>query len=183
MGIAEAKAALRAKMSAFRNRPEERSAASEDIRDRLVGLDSWRSARTVLLYAPLPDEPNVFLLPRDGKSFCYPRYHADRGYEAAQVDDPAELAPGKFGILEPLPESPGVSPGEVDLIVLPGVAFDEECFRLGRGRGFYDRWLLALSGLKVGVGFDHQLIEQVPRELHDVQLDGVLVPSRRVGQI
>jgi len=172
---------MRAEMSQFRIRPEERTEVSEAIRERLVGLECWRAARTVLLYAPLPDEPDMFIFSRGDKCFCYPRYHADRGYEAARVDDVGELAPGKFGVREPVIEAMEVPPGEVDLIVLPGVAFDKECYRLGRGRGFYDQWLLALPGLKIGVGFDHQLLDLVPREPHDVQLDGVIVPSRCVG--
>jgi 5-formyltetrahydrofolate cyclo-ligase len=98
------------------------------------------------------------------------------------VDNVGELAPGKFGVREPVIEAMEVPPGEVDLIVLPGVAFDKECYRLGRGRGFYDQWLLALPGSKIGVGFDHQLLDRVPREPHDVQLDGVIVPSRSVGE-
>jgi 5-formyltetrahydrofolate cyclo-ligase len=97
------------------------------------------------------------------------------------VDDPGDLMPGKFGVLEPVAEAPEVPPEGVDLIVVPGLAFDKECYRLGHGRGFYDQWLLALPGMKIGVGFDHQLLDLVPREPHDVQLDGVIVPSRCVG--
>ncbi len=182
MGIKEEKAAVRTEMAQFRIRPEERRAASAGIRDRLVGLECWKSARTVLLYAPFPDEPDTFILPRGEKVFCYPRYHADRGYEAARVDYPGDLKRGKFGVQEPVTEATEVPAEGVDLIVVPGVAFDKECYRLGRGRGFYDQWLLALPGIKIGVGFDHQLLDLVPREPHDVQLDGVIVPSRSVGE-
>ena len=182
MGIKEEKAAVRAEMGLFRIRPEERMEVSEAIRDRLIAIESWRAARTVLLYAPLPDEPDMFILPRGDKRFCYPRYHTDRGYGSARVDDPAELTPGKFGVLEPDSSIPEMPASEVDLILLPGVAFDQDCYRLGRGRGFYDRWLLTLPGGKIGVGFDHQLLDRVPREPHDVKLDGVIVPSRFVGE-
>ncbi len=182
MGIKEEKSTIRAKLGLFRIRPEERMEVSEAIRDRLIAIESWRSAQTVLIYASLPDEPDLFILPRGDKRFCYPRYHADRGYESARVDDPAELTPGKFGVLEPDSRIPEIPADEVDLILLPGVAFDQECYRLGRGRGFYDQWLLTLPGSKIGVGFDHQLLDRVPREPHDVQLDGVIVPSRSMGE-
>lgn len=182
MGIKEEKSTMRAKMSLFRIRPEERMEVSAAIRDRLIAIESWRAARTVLIYAALPDEPDLFILPRGNKHFCYPRYHADRGYESARVDDPSELTSGKFGVLEPGSRIPEMPADEVDLIILPGVAFDQECYRLGRGRGFYDQWLLTLPGSKIGVGFDHQLLDRVPREPHDVQLDGVIVPSRSVGE-
>ena len=134
----------------------------------------------MLLFAPLPDEPDTFALPRDGKRFCYPRYHADRDYGAALADVPGDLLPGKFGVLEPPPKALQIPASEIDLIVVPGLAFDKKCYRLGRGRGFYDRWLPALSGLKLGLGFDHQLIDRVPRETHDVQLDNVITPSHSV---
>ena len=181
MGTKEEKAVVRAQMRGFRISESESAEASMIIRDALTALDCWKSAGTVLLFAPLPDEPDTFVLPRDGKRFCVPRYHADRGYEAAEVGEADELVPGKFGVLEPPPKAHHIPPGEVDLGLVPGVAFDEECYRLGRGRGFYDRWLLALPGLKLGLGFDHQLIDRVPREAHDVKLDGVIIPSRCLG--
>jgi 5-formyltetrahydrofolate cyclo-ligase len=180
MGIKEGKAAVRAKMSRFRIRPGARATDSATICDRLAALTCWHDSDTVLLFAPLQDEPDVFLLPQNGKRFCYPRYNPDRGYEAA-ASVPNELSPGKFGILEPPVGADEVSADEVDLVLVPGLAFDEKCYRLGRGRGFYDQWLLNLSGVKIGVGFDHQLIDYVPREAHDVKLNGVIVPSRSIG--
>ena len=107
-------------------------------------------------------------------------YHVDRGYEVALVNASNELFPGKFGVLEPRPEARKIPAMELDLVLVPGVAFDEECYRLGRGRGFYDRWLPVLSGIKCGLGFDHQLVPSVPREAHDAKLDGVITPSRSV---
>jgi 5-formyltetrahydrofolate cyclo-ligase len=181
MGIKEGKAAVRAKMSRFRIRPGARATDSATICDRLAALTCWHDSDTVLLFAPLQDEPDVFLLPQNGKRFCYPRYNPDRGYEAAAADDRGELSAGKFGIMEPSPDAMEVSGNEVDLIIVPGMAFDKNCYRLGRGRGFYDQWLLNLSGVKIGMGFDHQLIDCVPREAHDVKLDGVIVPSRSIG--
>ena len=181
MGTKEEKAEVRAQMRGFRISESECAEASMIIRDALTALACWKSAGTVLLFAPLPDEPDTLVLPWEGKHFCFPRYHADRGYEAAEVDEADELVPGKFGVLEAPPKAHHIPPEEVDLVLVPGMAFDEECYRLGRGRGFYDRWLLALPGLKLGLGFDHQLIDRVPREAHDVKLDGVIIPSRCLG--
>ena len=180
MGIKEDKAVVRAQMRGFRISESEYAEASTAIRDTLTALTCWKTADTVLLFAPLPDEPDTFVLPRDGKRFCYPRYHADRDYEAALANVPDDLLPGKFGVLEPPPKALQIPASEIDLVVVPGLAFDKKCYRLGRGRGFYDRWLPALSGLKLGLGFDHQLIDRVPRETHDVQLDNVITPSHSV---
>ena len=177
MGIKEEKAAVRAEISAFHIHPEERATASVAVRDRLSARAEWVSAGTVLLYAPLLDELNVLLLMSGGKRFCFPRYQADQGYSATWVRSPEELVPGKFGIGEPSVDAVQIPAREVDFVIVPGLAFDMDCHRLGRGHGFYDRWLTELAGQKIGVGFDHQLIERVPREEHDVQLDGVATPS------
>ena len=181
MGTKKDKVTVRERMSDFRISESERAEASMIIRDALTALACWKSAGTVLLFAPLPDEPDTLFLPREGKHVCYPRYHADRGYEAALANVPDELFPGKFGVLEPRPEAQKIPTSELDLVLVPGMAFDEECYRLGRGRGFYDRWLPVLPGLKLGLGFDHQLVTRVPRETHDVQLNGVIFPSRCLG--
>jgi len=177
MDVKEQKAAVRAKMSAFSIRPEERTAASAAVCERLRVSEQWQAAGTVLFYAPLPDELDVLPLMSDGKRFCFPRYQADRVYVAAWVDAAESLVEGQFGILEPPAEATEIPANEVDLVIVPGLAFGKDCYRLGRGRGFYDRWLTELAGHKIGVGYDHQLIETVPREDHDVQLDGVATPS------
>ena len=183
MGTREDKAVVREQMRGFRISESECMESSMAIRDTLTELACWETADTVLLFAPLPDEPDTLVLPWEGKCFCFPRYNADRGYEATEVVEADELVPGKFGVLEPPPKALHIPPEEVDLVLVPGMAFDEECYRLGRGRGFYDRWLLALPGLKLGLGFDHQLVTRVPRETHDVQLDGVIIPSRCLGSV
>ncbi len=177
MGIKDEKSAVRAEMSAFRIRPAERAAASVAICERLRAREEFCSANTVLLYAPLPDELDVLPLMSDGKRFCFPRYQADRVYAAAWVESVEAMVAGKFGILEPPAEALEIPAHEVDLVIVPGLAFGKDCHRLGRGRGFYDRWLRELAGHKIGVGYDHQLIETVPREEHDVQLGGVATPS------
>ena len=152
--------------------------ASAAVCDRVRAGDDYRTAGTVLLYAPLPDEVDVLALMSGDKRFCFPRYLTDRKYTAARAESLENLLPGRFGILEPTPGMPEIPAREVDLVIIPGLAFDLDCHRLGRGRGFYDRWLLELAGVKVGVGFDHQLIQAVPREDHDVRLDAVVTPSR-----
>jgi 5-formyltetrahydrofolate cyclo-ligase len=183
MTTKEDKASVRAKMRKLQINQDVRATGSASICNRLTALTFWHASDTVLLFAPLQDEPDVFLLPQKAKRFCYPRYNSDRGYEAATANDRSELSTGKFGILEPSPDAIEVAASEVDIIVVPGMAFDKNCYRLGRGHGFYDQWLVNLSGVKIGVGFDHQLIDCVPQEAHDVKLDGVIVPSRSVGAV
>jgi 5-formyltetrahydrofolate cyclo-ligase len=178
MDIKEQKSVVRAEMSAIRIRPEERAAASAAVCKRLRASKEFRSADSILMYAPLPDELDVLPLMTDEKRFCFPRYQANRLYAAARVESAGALVPGKFGILEPASDATEILVDEIALVILPGVAFDANCRRLGRGRGFYDRWLIEIAGHKMGVGFDHQLIDAVPCEAHDVHLDAVVTPLR-----
>tara|TARA_B100000959_G_C14793991_1_gene546791 strand:- start:21 stop:566 length:546 start_codon:yes stop_codon:yes gene_type:complete len=180
MGLREEKGRIRAELSAIRIRPEERERASSLICDRIRSLEVWKDAKTVLLFAPLPDEPDILELVDCSKIICFPRYKSDRAYESAVINDLMDLVTGKFGIREPSVECPNTKAGDIDLTVIPGVAFDRYCNRLGRGRGFYDRWLLQLAGWKIGVGYDHQLVHAIPTEPHDVQLDMVAAPSHMV---
>ena len=183
MGLKEEKARIRAELNAIRIRPEERELDSSLICDRIQLLEAWKKAKIILLFAPLPDEPDVLRLYDCSKIICFPRYKADRGYEAAIINNLKDLVPGKFGIREPSGKCAKVEAADIDLTLVPGVAFGRNRSRLGRGRGFYDRWLMQLAGRRIGVGFDHQLVSGIPTEPHDVQLDLVVVPSCMAGEI
>lgn len=180
MAVNEDKLKVRAEISAIRIRPEECEEASSAICNRIKALEVWRDAKTVLLYAPLPDEPDVVRLFDYSKSVCFPRFKVDRVYESAIAENVESLVVGKFGIQEPPPEAVHVNASGINITLVPGLAFDESCNRLGRGRGFYDRWLPHISGIKIGIGFDHQLVDSVPTENHDHQLDMVVMPSREI---
>ena len=94
-----------------------------------------------------------------------------------RVASPDELAPGKFGVLEPASDAPE-SPGNWDLILVPGMAFDRRGGRLGRGRGYYDRFLsIHRDILRVGICFDEQLVSSVPSEDHDIRMHALITPS------
>jgi len=108
-----------------------------------------------------------------------PRFNAATGhYEAAVVRDlEKDFTEGKFGILEPAAACEVADLKRLDLILVPGVAFDWQGHRLGRGKGFYDRLLAAVSGKTCGVGFDQQVVATLPVEPHDVRLNCILTPS------
>ena len=177
MVIQKAKADLRAEMASVRLRPDERALDSAAICAHVKQLPEWANSQVVLLFAALPDEPDVVGLWDESKQICLPRFRADRSYEAAHVGNLADLVSGQFGILEPPGSAVCAGPSEVDLVVAPGMAFDGAGFRLGRGRGFYDRWLEGLTAFRCGIGFDHQLVSDVPHELHDARMGVVVTPS------
>jgi 5-formyltetrahydrofolate cyclo-ligase len=115
----------------------------------------------------------------DGKQVALLRFEPlSSRYLPASIDRLDELLPGKFGILEPPPNAPTVSLNQLDLAFVPGIAFDRCGHRLGRGQGHYDQLLAEFRGVKCGVAFDAQIVEEIPVEAHDVLMDYVLTPTR-----
>jgi 5-formyltetrahydrofolate cyclo-ligase len=164
--------------------PEERSTASAEIRRRLESQEVWRNAKTILFYAPLPEEVDVWPLLVDalvsGRTVLLPRFVGeDNGYVICHVEDvERDMRSGKFGVREPLEICARNSLNHLDLILAPGIAFDLNGHRLGRGKGYYDRLLAMLTGPKCGAAFDQQIVSQIPVEPHDIRLNCILTPTR-----
>jgi 5-formyltetrahydrofolate cyclo-ligase len=181
-----AKAELRAKVRARSKTltAAERGSASAALCARLRQQRIWLEARWVLLFSPLPTEPDVRSLLTeaiaDGRTVALPAFEAETGgYSARQVVNPAtDLVSGKFGIQEPAANCAGVPLNRLDLVLVSGIAFDSRGGRLGRGKGFYDRLLAAVNGLKCGVAFDEQLVDVVPVGPMDVRVNCILTPTR-----
>ena len=96
-----------------------------------------------------------------------------------QVGDlEADIVTGRFGIREPRTGCARLSLKRLDLILVPGIAFDLDGHRLGRGRGYYDRLLGELQGARCGVAFDQQIVDRVPIEPHDMRLSCIVTPTR-----
>ena len=184
--LQKTKASLRNQMTSAlsRIRLSAREAASAQGLALLQRQEAWREASSILFFAPLPMELNVWPLLADaignGKTVSLPRFVAESGqYEACRVEDPTrDVQPGRFGIREPIPLCPVVPLNRLDFILVPGVAFDLHGRRLGRGKGFYDQLLAEVRGTTCGVAFDEQIVREVPVEPHDVVLNCILTPTR-----
>ena len=184
--IGEAKQAMRKQVCAAvaRMEPGERVAASTQACALLAAQAQWRTAQWVMFFAPLPEELDVWPLLTmalsAAKKVALPRFVAERQtYEACQILDPKlDLQVGHFGIREPHSRCAPLASIRLDLIMVPGVAFDLHGRRLGRGKGYYDQLLKGLRGMACGVAFDQQIVGEVPVEPHDVRLDFVLTPTR-----
>lgn len=149
----------------------QRATASAEICRRIGELPEWSAARTVGLYAAQSTEPNLAtMLEATGKKFCFPRVCGEL-LEFYRCDSMAALRAGKWGVMEPDPELCELMPAEeIDLIAVPGMAFTRGGGRLGRGGGYYDRFLLRVHpqrAVKVGVCFQAQLVDVLPLESHD----------------
>jgi 5-formyltetrahydrofolate cyclo-ligase len=164
--------------------PAVRTALSAQIRDRLKEQAVWKNAGSVLLFAPLPDELDLWPLLEEalaaGKIAALPRYHpADKTYVACRVQNVrSDIVPGEFGIREPAARCPEIPLSRLDLILVPGVAFDWHGHRLGRGKGFYDRLLAGTRGVKCGIAFAGQMVNEVPAGPSDVRMNFILTPAR-----
>ena len=135
-------------------------------------------ASTVLLYYSLPDEvdTHAFLdeLRSADKIVLLPRVVDEGTMVLHRYTGRADLSEGAFGIMEPVGE-PFTDYAAIDVAVIPGMAFDADGHRLGRGRGYYDRFLSSVPYIyKIGVCFDFQKVEAVPVEATDVSVDVVV---------
>ena len=162
--------------------PEEREAASAELRRRIQGLPEWPSARRVAFFHPRHDEPDLLPLLEEcwrlGKETALPGWDpVSEDYVFRRISHWGELRTGPFGIREPSSVCRVVALESLDLVFVPGIGFTADGRRLGRGRGFYDRLLLAFHGFSCGVCFDGQLVEWIPVEAHDVPMQRVLAPN------
>lgn len=180
--LREAKKILRAKIRAIRDAipPQERAAASAEIMQPVLDLMTPRMPKRIAFFAAIGAEADVTALADPlaemGAEIYFPRVEGDEiRFRRASL---AELTPGTWKIPEPpltAPEAPSV-----DFMIVPGVAFDRACRRLGNGKGYYDRALARLAPAQtVGVCFAAQIVDEVPAGEHDRPLD-VVVTERDV---
>ena len=159
---------------------EEKILRSEGIMRQVEALPAFQQAATVLLYWSMADEVQTHAFVEKwykDKVLLLPCVDGD-DLRLRQYTGPECMVAGEqFGIGEPTGEE-FMNLDAVELIMVPGVAFDRTGNRMGRGRGFYDRLLKSTpNAMKVGVAFDFQLLDSVPTEPHDVKMDKVIVET------
>lgn len=158
----------------------ERLSAAEEVFDRLEKTAAFLMADRILMYHSLPDELHThsFLSKWGGrKHFYLPRVNGV-DLEILPYDE-SRLELGSFHIEEPSGQDL-TDPSEIELIVVPAVAYDRRGNRLGRGKGFYDRLLKTTRATKIGIGYDFQLFDEIPVEPHDVGMDVVITQQSTI---
>lgn len=149
--------------------------------EHLTALPAYRAARTVLAFAGMEREmdtgPLLEQVLTDGKTLALPVCYLPGVMEARQVTDLAALRPGRYGILEPPAGAPPLLPGELDLLVVPCAACDRFGVRLGRGGGYYDRYLAGCGGLTAVLCPQALVLDRVPREDHDRAVDIIVTET------
>jgi 5-formyltetrahydrofolate cyclo-ligase len=146
----------------------------------LLDLPGFQTARLVLLYASFKSEADTLQLIRhclmQGKRVSVPKVDRERVelllYEIKSLED---LVTGYFGIPEPTASVDRLTRvQDMDLIIVPGVAFDPQCNRLGYGKGFYDKLLRLKRSPAIALAYEEQMVASIPAESHDIKMDGII---------
>jgi 5-formyltetrahydrofolate cyclo-ligase len=159
---------------------EDRSRKSKLITGKLLRNKVFKKAKIVMFYIAFGGEVNTEEMIREakkiGKLICVPVCRKDKEImQPAILEDHSKLKKGPYGVLEPVSKAL-VKPEDLDLIIVPGLAFDKKGNRLGRGKGCYDRFLSTLSDKtpSIGLAFDFQILPLIPTTNYDVNVKQVI---------
>ena len=185
--LTESKRRLRQQMSRLRKdlTPADSARAGQSAAIALIDLGLARRAQRIGLYAALPYElptrPLFDAVVEKGGVALLPRSADPTGLEFFAVEHWEDLRPGAFGVLEPQNDGAAVRWMPGDLVVVPGVAFDEDGYRLGHGKGYYDRAFATELGdvpTLVGFGYEFQIVDAVPHDRRDRQMDAIVTDQK-----
>jgi 5-formyltetrahydrofolate cyclo-ligase len=182
------KRALRREARARRDglSPGERERMSDEVAENVMALPAVADATTVMAFSSFGSEvdtsPIIERLERDGRRVALPRVEG-RDIVAVAYRSGDRVSPTSFGALEPA-GGERVAPEEIDVVIVPGLAFDRSGNRVGYGRGFYDRFLAAVRphALTVGICFSVQLMDEVPQGRDDRRVDLVVTEHGLNGE-
>lgn len=182
----QAKAELRKRIAAVRRAlpRDARAERSRAVAERLLALDALRAPGHVLAYWPMRGEvdprPAFDALRARGATLALPRMDWGADALALHAHDPSvPLEESGMGFLQPPADAPRIAPAAIDAVLVPAVAADDRGYRIGLGKGFYDRLLPTLEGaFSVALLFDFQLVAEVPEEPHDARVHHVVTDRR-----
>ncbi|PWH14383.1 MAG: 5-formyltetrahydrofolate cyclo-ligase [Anaerolineae bacterium] len=176
------KPALRQRCRALRRElgQETRQRASQAICAHLAAWQVFQRAETILTYMPMKAEVDLrpLLEQFPAKRWLLPRIVPEEEHRMDfHLYDPARLVLHPFGMAEPAADLPVVAATEIELVLVPGLAYDRLGWRLGYGGGYYDRFLARFNGISVGVTYQALLLEAVPHGEHDVPVGWIVTEN------
>lgn len=164
------------------------SDSSEQILEKLFSHPWYGDCRTLFTYVSMDSEVQTCkLIERalsDGKRVCVPRVVPRQHMVAVPIRNlNSDLEKGYYNVLEPIAELPPVTQDKVDLVIVPGLVFDREGYRIGYGGGYYDKYLRILSPhcRTIGLAFHALTTDWIPREAHDQKVMLVITEKELIG--
>lgn len=164
---------------------DRRSELSAAVCRRFISLVTYRYSGSLLMYSPIGSETDISDIARqalaDGKTVAYPRCYEDSIMKFHIIGSLDELERGMYGIYEPPESLPVFDPASdhTAACLIPALVYDKSGYRLGYGKGYYDRYLTAFKGVKVGVVYNDFVVKSVPRGRYDIAVD-MLVTDKGV---
>lgn len=160
--------------------------ASKKIYRKLIKTEEFRKAKIIMFYVSKDNEVETWQMIKNvisiRKKICVPKIDKiNHKLHPIMIKNIClDTKVGCFGIHEPIPKANTAVPLEkIDLVITPGIAFDKKGYRLGWGKGYYDRFLEDLNKIpKIGLAFDFQIIKDMPKDKHDVPMDMVITERR-----
>jgi len=174
---------LREKMLKMRDhqKPGERALWDDIIYNKFIGSKYYRDAGVIFIFVSFRSEVDTHRIIRkaleDGKVVGVPKVLSKKeGIKVFRISSMSDLEEGYFGVLEPKEGCTEIPAIDIDLIAMPGAAFDGEGGRIGYGGGFYDRYLAdaGRSAAKIALAYRFQVLDKVPMEENDIKVDGII---------
>ena len=159
---------------------EQKKKMDEAICKRFLSLSSYRYADTILVYSPIKGEIDTMPIVCDawakGKKVAFPRCIDGNRMVYHYVTSEQQLENGMYGIREPSAELPLYTSAQFEhaICILPAIVYDERCYRLGYGKGYYDRFLSEFNGIKAGLIYSDFIVKEIPNGRFDLKSDVVI---------
>lgn len=165
---------LRKEILYLRDNLEDRYNKSVIIKNKILDLDIYKKSNVIAMYSSMKSEVDTKELIKEslllGKKVLLPRIINKNKMIFIEINDNTEYERNSFGVMEPI----GIEYKDIDLIIVPGIAFDKYNNRLGYGRGYYDKYLSNKDIYKIGICYYEQLIDKIEVEDHDIKMDLVI---------
>lgn len=165
---------LRKEILYLRDNLEDRYNKSVIIKNKILSLDIYKNSNVIALYSSMKSEVDTKELISEslelGKKVLLPRIINKNKMIFIEINKDTNYEKNNFGMLEPI----GIEEKNIDLMIIPGVAFDKDNNRLGYGRGYYDKYLKDKNIYKIGICFKEQIVDNIDIEEHDIKMNLII---------
>jgi 5-formyltetrahydrofolate cyclo-ligase len=160
---------------------EDKEQAADLIFEKIESMEEFRNAQNILIYWSTKNEVPTHRVVRKWSSYKQILLPSVEGSKLTIKPYLSEhlMKTGALNIMEP--DTDQVHLDSIDMVIVPAVAFDNDLNRLGRGKGFYDRFFHKIHVTKIGIGYDFQLVDKIPAMTSDAKMDRIVTPNKTIG--